>query len=211
MKAPMKAKPKADLEAAKPRSGRGFFDDGSFRVERTQSTATKYDVYLYGEIEDASQFSEAIAAMDGAQEGDIIVVHLSTNGGDCDATDTFLYSMGNTAARVIVRATGGVHSAGSMILLAADEFSLSPGFNCLVHNGSFGVGGKTSDVKAQAAFQGPFMDKLMRQTYEGFMTDGEIDALIAGKDFWFDADTFMERVEQRAVIFDAKVVDTVEE
>lgn len=198
-------------EATKaPRAGRGFFDDGSFRVERTQSTATKYDIYLFGEIEDSAQFTEAVAALDGAQEGDIVVVHLSTNGGDCDATDTFLYSMGNTAAEVVVRASGGVHSAGSMILLAADNFSLSPNFSCLIHNGSFGAVGKTSDTKTQVAFQGTFMDKLMRTTYEGFLTEPEIDALIAGKDFWFDSDSFMERVAQREKHF-GRDVDNVED
>jgi ATP-dependent protease ClpP protease subunit len=118
--------------------------------------------------------------------------------------------MQNSAARVIVRASGGVHSAGSMILLAADEFTLSPNFNCLVHNGSFGAVGKTSDVKAQTAFQGSFMDKLMRQTYEGFLEPAEIDALIAGKDFWFDSDSFMERIHKREKYF-GRTVDTDEE
>ena len=192
------------------RFGRSFFDDGSFRVEKTPSMAVKYDIYLFGEIEDAAQFTEAIEALDGANEGDIVIIHLSTNGGDCDATDTFLYSMQNSAARVIVRASGGVHSAGSMILLAADEFTLSPNFNCLVHNGSFGAVGKTSDVKAQTAFQGSFMDKLMKQTYEGFLEPAEIDALIAGKDFWFDSDSFMERIHKREKYF-GRTVDTDEE
>lgn len=207
----MKAKTKQiETVPEAKRLGRGFFDDGSFRVEKTPSMAVKYDIYLFGEIEDASQFTEAIEALDSANEGDIVVIHLSTNGGDCDATDTFLYSLGNTSADVIVRASGGVHSAGSMILLAADNFSLSPNFNCLIHNGSFGVGGKTSDVKAQAAFQGKFMDKLMRQTYEGFLTEAEIDALIAGKDFWFDSDSFMERIHQRELYF-GRPVDNTEE
>lgn len=193
--------PTPELEAKGPRRNRSFFDDGSFRVNSLQSQAHKHDIRIFGAIEDVSQFDEAIGVLTDAGEGDLVVLHLSTPGGDVNATDTFLHYWHECRARKIVIATGGCHSAGSMILLAADEFQLSEGFNCLVHNGSFGFGSKHSDVASYVAFEIPFQNKLMRSTYEGFMTEKEIDEMIAGKDFWFDRDEFITRCKARAEFF----------
>jgi hypothetical protein len=93
-----------------------------------------------------------------------------------------------------------VHSAGTLILLEADEFVLSERFNSLFHNGSVGVGGKTSDWLAQSRFTAGYMERVMRESYADFLTDEEIDALISGRDFWFDADTFVERWTKREEI-----------
>lgn len=196
-----------EMKGRKPKFTRGLFGDDEFRVSSTQSQATKHDIYLFGPIEDVAQFQEAVEVLQEANESDLVVLHLSTPGGNCDATDTFLHYWHQCRARKIVIATGGVHSAGSMILLAADEFQLSDNFNCLIHNGSFGAGGKTSDVASQVAFEVPFMANLMRKTYEGFLTPEELDALVAGKDFWCDAPEFLRRVKARGE-FLGETVDT---
>jgi ATP-dependent protease ClpP protease subunit len=188
-------------EVTEPTQGRGrpggfsrfFGNERDFRVNFTPSMAQKIDIFLYGEIEDAAQFIEAIDALESANEGDLVIINLSTPGGSCDATDTFLQAMRECRARIIVKATGGVHSAGTVILLAAEEFVLSENFNSLIHNGSFGVYGKASDAKAQAAFVNKYMDDTARATYEGFLTDEEIEDMIAGKDFWMDAPEWMRR------------------
>lgn len=196
MKAHMKSRIKAPPESKA--SGRSIFDDNSFRVERAPSMATKYTIYLYGPIEDSTQFIDAIEALDAAGENDLVIIKLSTPGGSVDATDTFIHHMKNCQAEVIIEASGGCHSAGSMILLAADKFTLSDNFCCLVHNGSTGYWGKSSDVAAMAKFEIPWMEKIDRATYAGFLNPEELDAMIAGKDFWMDADEFLRRVKQRA-------------
>jgi len=156
-----------------------------------------YNIYLFGVIQEASQFVTAIEAFSRAGEHDVVVVHLSTDGGSLDATDTFLQSMRECEARVIVKATGGVHSAGTVILLNADEFILSENFNCLIHNGSAGSYGKISDFRAQAGWTIDYMERTARSTYEGFLSPDEIEALIKGQDFWFNAQQFGERWERR--------------
>lgn len=201
---------KAPAVPDKTMGRKGFFGDENFRVSYTPSSAGRYDIYLFGEIEDTDQFTDAIEALNGATEQDLIMIHLSTNGGSMDATDTFLAAMGDTKATVAVSATGGVHSAGTLILLAAESFRLSENFNCLVHNGGWGVYGKSSDAKAQATFTANYMERTARAAYEGFMTPGEITAMIDGKDFWMDGTEFMERIQARAVYFGEELVDTAE-
>lgn len=168
-----------------------------FAVTYTPITAGVFNIYLFGLIEEATQFISAIEVMQQASEQDVVIVHLSTDGGSLDATDSFITAMHECAAKVVVKASGGVHSAGTKILLACDEFYLSDNFNALIHNGSCGAGGKTSDFRAQSKHTLAYMDRVMHETYEGFMTEEEIQQLIDGKDFWFDGDEFLERSERR--------------
>lgn len=163
-----------------------------------------YNIYLFGIIEDTRQFTGALEVLARASEDDLVCIHLSTPGGNLDATDTFIQGMRECEARVVVKATGGVHSAGTVILLNADEFMLSENFNCLVHNGSVGAGGKFSDFIAHAAANVEYMNRVMRRTYEGFLTPEEIEALVKGQDFWFNAEQFVKRWEARNAIMKAK-------
>lgn len=185
-------------------------DTETFPVAFTPNQSGVFTIYLYGVIEHSSQFIEAIDALTQASEEDVVFINLSTPGGSLDATDTFIQAMRECKARVIVRATGGVHSAGSIILLTADEFILSENFNCLIHNGETGNGGKFSDMKAATAFTLQFMEGIMRNTYDGFLTPEEIEALIGGKDFWLGPEEFVERWQRRAALEGQETVDMVE-
>jgi ATP-dependent protease ClpP protease subunit len=169
----------------------------AFHVSYKPVNAGIFNLYLYDEIESAEQFIPAIEALDAAGDNDIFRIYLSTPGGSLDATDTFLDAVRKTQARVVTFASGGVHSAGTVILLNSDEFFLSDNFNALIHNGGCGSGGKYSDFKAHAQHNVKYMETVLRETYEGFLTDVEIDALIEGKDFWMDASEFGERFERR--------------
>lgn len=175
----------------------GYGPSPEFQVTYTPIRSGIFNIYLFGEIEDSTQFIYAIEALQSASEGDTVILHLSTNGGSLDATDTFIMALQDTAAKVIVRASGGVHSAGTVILLQADEFYLSENFNALVHNGSVGPGGKFSDWVAHSRHTKEYMETIMRRTYEGFLTPEELDAMISGKDFWMDGKEFADRFQAR--------------
>lgn len=156
-----------------------------------------YNVYLFSEITGPKQFTDVIECLQVATEEDTVLIHLSTPGGDIDATDTFLHALKGSRARVVFNASGGVHSAGTLILMHAKEIVFSTGFNALVHNGSVGFGCKFSDWESATEFTRKHMKKLFNETYEGFLTPKEIEELIAGKDFWLDADAFKKRLLKR--------------
>jgi ATP-dependent protease ClpP protease subunit len=183
----------------------GYEDANAFRVSYVPANAGVYNIFLYGPILDASQFVDAIQAMSVASEIDVVQIHLSTPGGSLDATDTFIHAMRECSARIIVKASGGVHSAGSVILLNADEFTLSENFNCLIHNGSVGPAGKFSDWRAETKHTDAYMERVMRSTYEGFLSEEELDNLLAGKDIWLDAESFVARWEARNAAYEAAI------
>lgn len=172
----------------------------AFHVSRMKSDkGTIYNIFVFGVIEDPEQFIPAIEALQVAEEDDVVIVNLSTPGGDIGATDTFLQALTTTDAQVVFVASGGVHSAGTLILMHAhpDQVAFSEGFNALVHNGAVGFGSKYSDWVSAVAYTKTHMDALMRSTYKGFLTEDEIEAMLQGRDFWFGAEEFKERLRKR--------------
>lgn len=181
-----------------------IFSD-EFEVSYTPVRSGIYNIFLFGPIEDTSQFTSAIQVLQAATENDIVITHLSTPGGNLDATDTFVAAMRECEARIITKASGGVHSAGSIILLNSDEFVLSENFNCLIHNGGAYCGGKFSDWKAEVKHAEKYMEKVLHNSYAGFLTEKELSELLAGKDFWLDAEEFIRRYHNRNEYLKSKI------
>jgi hypothetical protein len=75
----------------------------------------------------------------------------------------------------------------------------------LVHNGSLGGYDDLNKFAAHAKHGVEYMMKVMRRTYEGFLTPEELQAMIDGKDFWMDGKEFMERHGRRMEHFKAKL------
>lgn len=164
-----------------------------------------YNIFLYGSIDEAEQFIPAVEALQYADERDLVVVHLSTPGGSVDATDAFLAALSSTSAQVVFKASGGVCSAGTMILVwAADNgcpIEYSEGFYAMVHTGSFGYGGKMSDFKSAVRF---LLSKDEAETwglYKGFLTDEEIEHVLYGREYWFTAHEVQVRLRRRQEMF----------
>jgi ATP-dependent protease ClpP protease subunit len=186
------------------RAGYPFTEFDEFPITYSPVRAGIYNIYLYGTIESPQQFVGAVEVLSAATENDVVVINLQTNGGSIDATDTLLQAMHQCDGRVIVKASGGVHSAGTIILLNADEFVLSENSNFLIHNGGCGSGGKYSDFKAESAYTLKHMEKVLRNTYTGFLTDAEMEDLLKGVDLWLDPAQFLDRYNKRNEYFKAK-------
>lgn len=189
------------------KQARGGYDEmeSQFPISYESHKSGTYHIYLFGEIDSPKQFIGAVEVMRNATENDEVVIHLQSCGGSLDATDTMLQAMQECEAHITVRASGGVHSAGSIILLAANSFTLSDNFSSLLHCGSTGTGGKFSDYRSETAFTGRWMEKVLRNSYEGFLEAEEIENLIKGQDMWLDAEEWVERHNKRNEYIRAKL------
>jgi len=163
-----------------------------------------YNIYLFGNIESAQQFVGAVEVLAAAGPDDVVVIHLSTDGGSLDATDTFIQSIRETEAHVVAKVSGSCCSAGTLIALAADEFQLSENASFLFHNGGTIVGGKFSDFVSQTEYTKKYFEKVMRTSYEGFFDESEINDLLRGIDFWMDSEEFVERHNKRNAYYMAE-------
>ena len=176
-----------------------------FEVAYIPHKSGTYYIEVNDVIRHVSQFSNAIQVLEIAGPEDDVVIKLSTPGGSIDATDAFIHALRKCKAPVHMIATGGVHSAGSAILLEAESFELSENFSSLLHCGGCGSVGNTNEVIAQAAFLTHYMPKFMRNTYEGFLTPEEIEKLLIGGDIWLTAEDWVTRYEARSDYFVAKI------
>ena len=155
------------------------------------------NIFVFGPIEEPDQFIPAIEALQFLKETDHVVVHISSPGGDIGATDTFLNALDNCAAGNTFIATGGCHSAATIMLMHAEEIQFSENFYSLVHNGSMGYGGKASDFRSAADFYRKWDETVMWRTYKGFLTNEELEGVIRGVDIWMDGAEFQARLQKR--------------
>lgn len=195
------------MEQKKHKMHNGFDEVGQFPISYEPIKCGTYHIYLFGQIESPQQFIGAIEVMRAASENDRVMIHLQSCGGSLDAADTMLQAMHMCEAEICVNASGGCHSAATLILLAADSFMLSDNFSSLLHNGSTGTGGKFSDYRAETAFTAKWMERVMRDSYEGFLSPQELDDLIKGVDIWLDAEQWVERHEARNDYIQAKLAE----
>jgi hypothetical protein len=75
----------------------------------------------------------------------------------------------------------------------------------LCHHVSYGTAGKDADIIAYVAHTTKQSSKLIQDTYEGFMTNAEIAQLLDGKQFYFDAEEIVTRLEARDEYRDAQI------
>lgn len=165
-----------------------------------------YVINIDDEIGHVSQFQTAIQVLNMAKEEDEVEIHLSCcPGGSVDAGDTMLHAMRKTQAHIKIVASGGVHSMGTHLLLEADEFELSSGFNALIHCGSNGAYGAVNEYVAKSKFDLEFRTRQFREAYEGFLTEQEIDEVLEGKDIWLDAQSWCDRAVSRIEYYQEKI------
>lgn len=163
-----------------------------------------YRIEIDGPIKCVSQFSTAIQVLENAKEEDEVVIMLQCGGGSVDAGEAFIHAMRKCAAPIHIVATGGVHSMASCILLEADSLELSHGFNAVLHGGYDGAGGTVSEYRAKSNFDNVFRDRQFRETYEGFLSEKEMDDMLDGKDIWLDAEGWLKRAMKRGEYFQDK-------
>lgn len=145
--------------------------------------------YVYGAIGgwydiDPETFVREIAALDV----DVIHLRLNTPGGEVFAARAMGNALRSHKARVIAHIDGVAASAGSFLMLSADEIEVAEGAFVMIHSASGGLWGTAADHRAEA----DLLDKLDESQIDSFMAKagGEREEWRARIDAetWFSAD-----------------------
>lgn len=183
-----------------------------FSVNFIPDRSGTYIIEIDGAIESPKQFSTAVQILGLAKEEDTVEMRITDcPGGSIGATDGFIHAIRKCQAHVHMVAAGGVHSAGSMILLEADSFELASGFNSLIHCGSGGSVGNMNELRVQNRFDEEFYVRKFKETYEGFLSVKELDDMLEGKDIWLDAQQWVDRAQFRSEYFKKKYEKALKE
>lgn len=157
----------------------------------------KHEFYLTGEILEPEMYLEWFHTIRNANENDLIIIYLNCPGGNASTAIQFLSVLDDCDGEVMVQVEGMCASAATMIFMKAHGFSIAPHSEFLFHNYSGGAIGKGGEIKEKVVHQSKWAEKLLRDTYQHFFTETEIQQILDGKDFWMDGDEVVERMEKR--------------
>ena len=165
-------------------------------------TFNQYTVHLDEDFVQPSYYRSVCNMLDHAQEGDEVIFKVSSRGGALVGLQMLLEAIKNTQAHTVALLVGQCYSAASIFVLHCDDIAVTDSADMMVHSVSYGVGGKNSDVLAHVAHITKTSEKLIRGTYEYFLSEEEIVDVINGKELYFDADEIRERLTLREQLRD---------
>lgn len=189
---------------SKQKKRMGIEQDGPQRMfligtERSV-TARSIPLFVHENIESPTDVVAHVDTLRQLEEGDWVDMYVSGQGGCVSSVDLLLHEMQKAMERGVsihCICTGLVASAFSFIPLYSTSFELSEGFHALLHCGSAGVGGTLAEFKASSSFTTRYMETRLRDVYQGFLTDKEIQDMLEGKDMWLDSEEWIERFNKR--------------
>lgn len=179
-------------------------NSGENYITSVENTYRHYDVFLDDDIEDPSNYRELLAVLFNADEEDTINLVLNSNGGHLDTALAIVEGLKITNAKVTAVIIGACHSAASIISMYCHQVVVLDSAYSMVHTASFGSAGNTNNVKAHTEFTVRQVEKLLNDTYEGFLTKEELARVKAGVELWFDAEEIRKRMESRIKFLQAK-------
>ena len=162
-----------------------------------QSTSHCFRVHINTEFYGAEHYSQIFDLLLEAGEEDVVQFYIESCGGDMAGLNTLLEGIKLTDAHVVAVIVGHAHSAASLLALNCHDIVVCDGAEMLCHSVRLGSAGKIVDCTDYLTHSRKVSNKLMTETYEGFLTGEEIEAVLNGKELWLDADQIRERLNQR--------------
>lgn len=156
-----------------------------------------HSFYLY-EVEHAEEYIEWFELIRNSSQNDIIKVHINSPGGMLSTAIQLMRCLKETEATVICSVEGECMSAATMIFLCADMVEVSEHSMFMFHNYSGGTFGKGGEMMDQLQYERLWSENMLRDVYEDFLTEEEIEQMLNNKDLWMTGDEVIERMSQKA-------------
>ena len=169
--------------------------DKPSRLQVKETTFNTYDYKLFGEIKRVDDYFDLIDALNYASPDDEFIIRIHSGGGSLGTADVIINAIQNTPARVHGYIESLCGSASTIIFLSCHTYSISPRAEFFVHTASSGTIGKEHENYASIMFDRKRVHKMIRDAYEGLLTEQEIDDVLKGQDYYFDAEELGERLE----------------
>lgn len=173
-------------------------------VNTYEHTFKHHDVFLDSDIAEPSEYRELISLLFNSNENDTINLFINSDGGHLDTALAIVEGLKATEARVTAVLIGACHSAASIISMYCHEVAVLDSAYSMIHTASFGAQGNTSNVKSHTEFTVRQVEKLLNNTYDGFLTKEEMAKVKQGVELWFDADEIRKRMTNRIKFVTAK-------
>lgn len=163
-----------------------------------------HTVFFDRPIGEASEYRSLIHALDTASEFDQFDFKINSPGGRMDATMSIIEAIKNTDATVRAIITGECHSAASIIALNCHQVQVTESGHSLIHTASYGSSGNSHMIKSHVDFYTRQITNLIKRTYEGFLTEAELEDVSRGVEIWVDSEDFIARLKSRSALIESK-------
>lgn len=174
----------------------------------TQHTYNQYTVFLDKEIIDPEYYRELIALLFAAGPEDSFTFIINSPGGSIDSAMAIIEGLKSTQAETTAVIMGRCHSAASIIMLYCDQIIVMDSGYAMIHHATFGSAGMASNVKAHTEFTVNQVERILEETYSGFLHKDEIVKVRQGLELWMDAEEIRRRIEGRVKWLKAKIRQT---
>lgn len=173
------------------------------RIMVNQHISNEYNLRLARPITEPDDFEEEFQLFAGAGERDVIRIELNTPGGSMDTGHLIRRAINSTAAHTIAYIGPTCASAGTAIALACEEWEIDEMSSFMIHTASYGYVGMAPHVKANVDHSDKMINRFVRTTYAGFLTEDEIERVIDGKEVYFEGEELAQRLSNYAQYRDA--------
>lgn len=164
------------------------------RIFVNQRVHNDYIIRIARDITEIDDFSDELQVLTYATEDDTIRLEVTTGGGSIDTAHTLIRALRATKAHTKAYIGPTCASAGTVIALACDEWEIDDMSSFMIHAGSYGAVGKQQEVRAKVEHNDKVLDRFIRNSYTGFLTEDEIERVLDGKDYYFEGDELAERL-----------------
>lgn len=174
--------------------------------ERTFSKqmVSVHEFYLSGEIESPEEYIQWFDTIRHAGENDLIKIYINSPGGHVATAIQFMRVLRETEANIVMSVEGECASAATMIFLCGENFEVSEHSIFMIHTYSGGFIGKGHELHSQALYERTWSVKLIKEVYEGFLSENEMQRVIDGADIWMDGDEVIKRLKTRQKYLEKK-------
>lgn len=174
--------------------------------------ARQYTVTIDEPFIQPSYYRGIISMLMNATEADSVIFLLNSPGGMYSGLVALIEAVKMTDATTMAVLIGECASAASIFALHCDTVFVSDNATMLCHNISYGTGGKGSDILSHVQHVSKTSEKLLRGTYEHFLSPKEIEELLNGREIYLDSEEIKERLEQKQKLLEeAEQVEEVPE
>jgi ATP-dependent protease ClpP protease subunit len=157
--------------------------------------ANIHEFYLVGEIKRADEYIDWFDIIRNAGKNDVVNIHINSYGGDLFTAIQMIRVLGECEGTVVCSVEGACMSAATMVFLCADGFEVSGHSMFMFHNYSGGTIGKGGEMYDNIIHERKWSENLLRQIYEGFLEEPEVESILNNKDIWMDGEEVIKRLE----------------
>lgn len=156
-----------------------------------------YEIDLDDNIVSPSQYREERNILRSAGDNDVIKINFCCDGGQLDTTMSLVANLRSTRAVTVGVLESECHSGASVLFLCCDEHHVAPHTGMLIHEATYGCVNSADKLHRHVDFSKKRLYEVYHDVYKHFLSEDEIDAVLAGQDMWLSAEQIVERLEYR--------------